>query len=184
MDADGGHAARRGDQPAAGQHLPAPAGSNGWRRLAIGWCAMRTTSWFCARAAKRPKLPWRRSADGWRRTACVCIRTKRMIGDCRQPGQGFEFLGYRFEAGQRWVRKKSLARLKREHPGKDATHARREPRADRRRPQPDAEEGGSATSSTPTATPSSARRLHPASAARAPAQAGQAARLRPLKGRP
>ena len=26
MDADGGHAARRGDQPAAGQHLSAPAG--------------------------------------------------------------------------------------------------------------------------------------------------------------
>jgi RNA-directed DNA polymerase len=26
-------------------------------------------------------------------------------------GQGFEFLGYRFEAGQRWVRKKSLMSL-------------------------------------------------------------------------
>jgi RNA-directed DNA polymerase len=33
---------------------------------------------------------------------------KTHVGDCRQPGQGFEFLGYRFEAGQRWVRKKSL----------------------------------------------------------------------------
>jgi RNA-directed DNA polymerase len=29
-------------------------------------------------------------------------------GDCRQEGQGFEFLGYRFEGGRRWVRKKSL----------------------------------------------------------------------------
>lgn len=37
---------------------------------------------------------------------------KTHIGDCRQKGQGFEFLGYRFEAGQRWVRKKSLTRLK------------------------------------------------------------------------
>lgn len=37
---------------------------------------------------------------------------KTHIGDCRQPGEGFEFLGYRFEAGRRWVRKKSLARLK------------------------------------------------------------------------
>jgi RNA-directed DNA polymerase len=37
---------------------------------------------------------------------------KTHVGDCRQPGQGFEFLGYRFEAGQRWVRKKSFARLK------------------------------------------------------------------------
>ena len=37
---------------------------------------------------------------------------KTHIGDCRQPGQGFEFLGYRFEAGRRWVRKKSLAGLR------------------------------------------------------------------------
>lgn len=37
---------------------------------------------------------------------------KTHLGDCRQPGQGFEFLGYRFEAGQRWVRKKSLKALK------------------------------------------------------------------------
>jgi RNA-directed DNA polymerase len=33
---------------------------------------------------------------------------KTHVGDCREPGQGFEFLGYRFEAGQRWVRRKSL----------------------------------------------------------------------------
>ena len=32
---------------------------------------------------------------------------KTRTGDCRQPGQGFEFLGYRFEAGRRWVRSKS-----------------------------------------------------------------------------
>jgi RNA-directed DNA polymerase len=37
---------------------------------------------------------------------------KTHVGDCRVPGQGFEFLGYRFEAGRRWVRKKSLDRLK------------------------------------------------------------------------
>lgn len=37
---------------------------------------------------------------------------KTHVGDCRLPGQGFEFLGYRFEAGRRWVRKKSLDRLK------------------------------------------------------------------------
>jgi len=37
---------------------------------------------------------------------------KTKIGDCRQPGQGFDFLGYRFEAGQRLVRKKSLKALK------------------------------------------------------------------------
>ena len=38
---------------------------------------------------------------------------KTHLGDCRQPGEGFDFLGYRFEAGRRWVRKKSLARFKR-----------------------------------------------------------------------
>jgi RNA-directed DNA polymerase len=37
---------------------------------------------------------------------------KTHVGDCRQPGKGFEFLGYRFEAGRRFVRKKSLDRLK------------------------------------------------------------------------
>ena len=37
---------------------------------------------------------------------------KTHVGDCRIPGQGFEFLGYRFEAGKRFVRKKSLAKLK------------------------------------------------------------------------
>jgi RNA-directed DNA polymerase len=37
---------------------------------------------------------------------------KTHVGDCRVVGQGFEFLGYRFEAGQRWVRKKSLMSLR------------------------------------------------------------------------
>jgi len=32
---------------------------------------------------------------------------KTHVGDCRQAGQGFEFLGYHFELGRRWVRKKS-----------------------------------------------------------------------------
>lgn len=38
--------------------------------------------------------------------------TKTHVGDCRKPGEGFEFLGYRFEAGRRFVRKKSLDKLK------------------------------------------------------------------------
>lgn len=38
--------------------------------------------------------------------------TKTHLGDCRKPGEGFDFLGYRFEAGRRWVRKKSFARFK------------------------------------------------------------------------
>ena len=38
--------------------------------------------------------------------------TKTHVGDCRLPGQGFEFLGYRFEDGRRFVRKKSMDKLK------------------------------------------------------------------------
>jgi RNA-directed DNA polymerase len=37
---------------------------------------------------------------------------KTRLGDCRVAGEGFDFLGYRFEAGRRWVRKKSLKRFK------------------------------------------------------------------------
>jgi RNA-directed DNA polymerase len=37
---------------------------------------------------------------------------KTQVGDCLQKGQGFEFLGYRFEAGKRLVRKKSLVKFK------------------------------------------------------------------------
>ncbi len=33
---------------------------------------------------------------------------KTHLGNCSQKGEGFEFLGYRFEAGRRFVRKKSL----------------------------------------------------------------------------
>ena len=33
---------------------------------------------------------------------------KTHVGDCRELGQGFDFLGYSFEAGERWVRRKSL----------------------------------------------------------------------------
>ena len=37
---------------------------------------------------------------------------KTHVGDCRIRGQGFDFLGYRFEAGRRWVRRKSLLALR------------------------------------------------------------------------
>jgi len=37
---------------------------------------------------------------------------KTQVGDCREPGEGFDFLGYRFEAGRRRVRGKSLTRFK------------------------------------------------------------------------
>ena len=37
---------------------------------------------------------------------------KTRVGDAAQPGQGFDFLGYRFEAGRRFVREKSLRAFK------------------------------------------------------------------------
>ena len=37
---------------------------------------------------------------------------KTRMGDAQEPGQGFEFLGYRFEGGRRYVRKKSLRAFK------------------------------------------------------------------------
>jgi RNA-directed DNA polymerase len=37
---------------------------------------------------------------------------KTRVGNSRQPGRGFDFLGYRFEAGRRLVRKKSLKALR------------------------------------------------------------------------
>lgn len=37
---------------------------------------------------------------------------KTHLGDCRKPGNGFEFLGYYFESRRREIRKKSLTRVK------------------------------------------------------------------------
>jgi len=37
---------------------------------------------------------------------------KTHIGDCSVPGQGYEFLGYRFEIRRHWVRDKSVKALK------------------------------------------------------------------------
>ncbi len=37
---------------------------------------------------------------------------KTHVGNCMMEGQGFEFLGYRFEAGKRWVKDKSLKGFK------------------------------------------------------------------------
>lgn len=37
---------------------------------------------------------------------------KTHLGDCRIEGEGFEFLGYRFEAGTSWVRRKSIQKFR------------------------------------------------------------------------
>lgn len=54
-----------------------------------------------------------RALQGWAEANGLVLHPdKTHIGDCREEGQGFEFLGYRFEAGRRWVRKRSLKALK------------------------------------------------------------------------
>lgn len=37
---------------------------------------------------------------------------KTQIGNCMVEGEGFDFLGYRFEAGNRWIRRKSIQRFR------------------------------------------------------------------------
>jgi RNA-directed DNA polymerase len=37
---------------------------------------------------------------------------KTHVGNCMIEGEGFDFLGYRFEAGNRWIRKKSIQRFR------------------------------------------------------------------------
>lgn len=61
---------------------------------------------------------------------------KTRVGDCRQPGQGFEFLGYRFEAGHRRIRKKEPAGVQGQGAREDAAHAGRLVGVHHRRPQP------------------------------------------------
>jgi RNA-directed DNA polymerase len=50
--------------------------------------------------------------DWVNKTGLALHPDKTHVGNCQEPGQGFDFLGYRFEAGQRWVRKKSLKAMK------------------------------------------------------------------------
>ena len=110
LDADAGHPARGGHQPAAGEHLPASAGER-WR----GWLSDGA---LCGRLrdpvqdARGRRRRWPKSGHGSTANGLTLHPTKTHVGDCRVPGQGFEFLGYRFEAGRRWVRKKSLEKLK------------------------------------------------------------------------
>jgi RNA-directed DNA polymerase len=54
-----------------------------------------------------------RQVEAWVATNGLTLHPdKTRVGDSQQPGHGFEFLGYRFEAGRRLARKKSLKALK------------------------------------------------------------------------
>ncbi len=52
------------------------------------------------------------------------MRTRPTSVTVGKQGQGFEFLGYRFEAGRRWVRHKSLQGAAGAYPDEDQAHAR------------------------------------------------------------
>lgn len=47
-------------------------------------------------------------AEWVERNGLILHPEKTHLGNCLEKGQGFEFLGYHFEAGARWVRNKSL----------------------------------------------------------------------------
>ena len=50
---------------------------------------------------------------GWvERNGLSLHPAKTQVVNCAIEGQGFDFLGYHFEAGRRWVRKKSLKALR------------------------------------------------------------------------
>ena len=51
--------------------------------------------------------------QAWVQTNALTLNEEKThVGDCLQVGQGFDFLGYRFEAGRRGVRRKSLMALR------------------------------------------------------------------------
>jgi len=51
--------------------------------------------------------------QAWVERHGLCLHPdKTCVGNCMEKGQGFEFLGYRFEAGRRWARPKSRMALR------------------------------------------------------------------------
>lgn len=51
--------------------------------------------------------------ERWTRENGLTIHPdKTHIGDCSVEGNGFDFLGYRFESGKRWIRKKSILKFR------------------------------------------------------------------------
>lgn len=51
--------------------------------------------------------------QGWTEENGLTLHPEKThVGDARQPGQGFDFLGYRFEGGRRTVRRKSLQAIR------------------------------------------------------------------------
>src|SRR6266705_1305056 len=72
---------------------------------------MRMTSWCCAKAARRPTPPWPKFGPGWRRMACVCIRTRPISATADSLGKGLDRLKDNIRARTRRTRGQSLARI-------------------------------------------------------------------------
>jgi RNA-directed DNA polymerase len=73
---------------------------------------MRTTSSFLTRSHAEAEKALA-LVRGWVAANGLALHpAKTRIANCRKKGNGFEFLGYRFERGRRYVRKKSLDKLK------------------------------------------------------------------------
>ena len=79
---------------------------------------------------------------------------KTHVGDCRQPGRGFDFLGYRFEAGTPVCPQEEPHQSQGQHPSEDAADARAEPGRGSSPISTRCCEAGSATLSTPILIPS------------------------------
>lgn len=49
----------------------------------------------------------------WAQTEELTIHPEKShLGNCMNAGEGFDFLGYRFEGGERWIRKKSIQKFR------------------------------------------------------------------------
>jgi RNA-directed DNA polymerase len=54
-----------------------------------------------------------RTVQEWAKENGLTIHPEKThIGNCQIEGQGFDFLGYRFESGTRWIRKKSIQKFR------------------------------------------------------------------------
>ena len=106
-----GHAPRRRHQSAAGEPVSQPARPSDGNRRAGRWCATRTTS-SSSVAAKPRRTAALAAVRAWVSEAGLTLHPeKTRVVNAAQPG-GFDFLGYHFERGMRWPRKKSLGKLK------------------------------------------------------------------------
>ncbi len=109
-----------------------------WRRRASRWCGTRTTSWCCV-ARKAEAQQALEEVQRWTAQAGLTLHpVKTRIVDATQPG-GFDFLGYHFEQGQRWPRRKSERKFRDMVRAKTRRTQRAEPGGHHRRSEPNPE---------------------------------------------